>query len=245
MASLYDKLMMNAPYDQWVAFTQKAFRQSGKQIEHIVDLGCGTGEITHRLAMAGYQMSGVDYSADMLAHAEHKASKDGVNIQWLHQDLKELTGLTDLDAAISYCDVINYIVNEAEISTVFERVSSSLKDGGLFIFDVHSLFHVQHDCIGQTFADVTDDASYIWFCSEGDNPGEMYHDLTFFTSDGKSYRRFEEFHHQRTYSIAFYEQLLIEAGFEKPKLYADFSLKKENVHETSERIFFITEKRSG
>lgn len=215
MSFLYDQLMENAPYDKWVNFTQEAFKQSGKQIQSVVDLGCGTGEITQQLAKKGYKMCGVDYSADMLAHAEHKANEEGVSIQWLHQDLKELDGLTNLDAAISYCDVINYIVNEVEIRTVFERVANSLKDGGLFIFDVHSLFHVKHNCINQTFADVTEEASYIWFCSEGENSGEMYHDLTFFALDGESYKRFEEFHHQRTYSIAFYQQLLIEAGLDR------------------------------
>lgn len=245
MASLYDKLMTEAPYDEWVRFTERAFRQSGKQIDRIVDLGCGTGEITKRLAHAGYRVSGVDYSADMLTYADHKANRENVSIQWVCQDLRKLDGLTDLDAAISYCDVINYIVSEEELRTVFKRVADSLKEGGLFIFDVHSLFHIQNHLINQTFADVTDDASYIWFCSGGENPGEMHHDLTFFALDGDKYERFEEFHHQRTYSIAFYQQLLKDAGFENLNIYADFSLKPGNVNEKSERIFFVAEKGIG
>lgn len=245
MASLYDKLMMDAPYDDWVNFTEEAFKQSGKQINRIADLGCGTGEISTRLAMAGYTVSGIDYSVDMLTYAEHKASEDKLSIQWVHQDLKELEGLKNLDAAISYCDVINYIVSEKELRTVFKRVADSLKEGGLFLFDVHSLFHVQHHLINQTFADVTDEASYIWFCSEGENPGEMHHDLTFFSLDVNKYERFQEYHHQRTYSITFYQQLLKDAGFENINIYADFSLKKKNLNEKSERIFFIAEKRSG
>ncbi|MEC5422191.1 class I SAM-dependent methyltransferase [Virgibacillus sp. C22-A2] len=244
MALLYDKLMAGAPYDQWIEFTHKVFEQSGKEFNAIADLGCGTGEITVKLAKAGYKMTGIDYSSEMLTYAEHKASEAKVTVQWLQQDLRDLDGLTELDAAVSYCDVINYITDEEEISSVFNRVAASLREGGLFIFDIHSLYHVEHHFINQTFADVMEDTSYIWFCMEGEQPGEMFHDLTFFSLDGDKYERFEEYHHQRTYSIKFYQRLLKDAGFNNLQVYGDFSLERNSLNEKTERIFFIAEKRS-
>lgn len=245
MAYVYDRLMTDAPYEQWLAFTKEVFNRSGKQIKHVADLGCGTGQITALLAKEGYQMIGVDYSSDMLTYAEQKLSTEKLSIQWLNQDLQDLQGLANLDAAVSYCDVINYITSEEALATVFRGVANSLKPGGLFLFDVHSLYHVEHHLINQTFADVTDETSYIWFCSAGEAPGEMHHDLTFFTLDGeKTYRRFDEYHHQRTYAIEFYERLLTEAGFEISNSYRDFSLKQQNGNKTAERIFFVAEKRS-
>ena len=245
MASLYDQLMTNAPYDQWLQFTKSIIEKSGKNIKTIVDLGCGTGEITIGLAKAGYNLTGVDFSSDMLTYAEQKASNEKQSIQWINQDLRELTGFTNLDVAVSYCDVINYITSENELATVFTRVAESLKVGGLFIFDVHSLQHVEHRLVNQVFTLVTDDISYIWDCSEGEEFGEMHHDLTFFASDGHGkYDRFEEFHHQRTHSVEIYTRLLIEAGFEKPVLYSDFSLESDYLSEKSERIFFVAQKRS-
>lgn len=245
MAYVYDKLMAHAPYDKWADFTKKVIKHSGKQIEQIADLGCGTGEITARLARAGYRMTGVDYSTEMLAYAEHKASEEGLRVQWMSQDLREMQGLVAQDVAVSYCDVMNYITTEEELRNVFKRVADALKDGGLFIFDVHSMYHVEHNLINQTFADVTEDASYIWFCSEGDLPGEMYHDLTFFALNGEKYERFDEYHHQRTYSSLFFQEILHAAGFENIKMYADFNLKNEIIDEKAERFFFLAEKRSG
>lgn len=244
IASIYDQLMSDAPYDEWVAFTLEIFKRSGRQMTHVADLGCGTGEITKRLAKAGLTMRGVDYSAEMLAYADHKASNEQVPIQWLCQDLTELEGLEQLDAAVSYCDVINYIVTEDELEEVFKRVAATLRSGGLFIFDVHSLFHVQEHLVDQTFADVQEEASYIWFCMEGDQSGEMFHDLTFFALNGDKYEKFTEFHQQRTYSIAFYQQLLRDTGFENIHVYADFSFDAKSVSEVSERIFYVAEKRS-
>ncbi len=242
MANFYDQLMIEAPYDKWKTFTEEMIKQSEKTVESIADLGCGTGQITTRLAREGYKMTGVDFSSDMLSIAEQRASNDNLPIQWIHQDLRFLDGINNLDMAISYCDVMNYITEEDELLTVFKRVANALKPGGLFIFDIHSLYHVQYNFVNQTFADVTDDLSYIWFCSEGEEQGEMYHDLTFFVKEQGAYTRFDESHHQRTFPIDFYSQLLTAAGFEMKHLSADFSLKNENIDEQSERIFIVAEK---
>lgn len=245
MASLYDQFMAHAPYDDWVEFTEEIFRLSETSIKNIADLGCGTGEITIRLAKKNYSLIGVDYASEMLTHAEQKATKEKLPIQWIHQDLRELSGLNQLDAVVSYCDVINYITSEEEVGNVFNKIAASLKEEGLFIFDVHALAHVENRLMNQSFTDVNDDIAYIWNCIEGEESGEMYHDLTFFTLREEGlYDRFDEYHHQRTFPVKVYEQLLYAAGFEKPKVYYDFSLKNKKSDETTERIFIVTKKRS-
>ncbi|MFB4166538.1 class I SAM-dependent DNA methyltransferase [Virgibacillus sp. JSM 102003] len=244
MATIYDRLMNDAPYDQWQSFTNNIISQLEKSVKTIVDLGCGTGQITTRLAREGYHMTGVDYSSDMLSYAEQRASMERLPVQWINQDLTNLSGIINQDAAVSYCDVMNYITEEDDLRTVFQNIADLLKVGGLFIFDVHSLSHVEQNLVNQTFGEVNDDVSYIWFCSEGEIQGEMYHDLTFFVSDQEKYSRFDEVHHQRTYSIDFYAWLLNDAGFEIKHLSGDFSLKNENFNEDSERIFIVAEKRS-
>lgn len=244
MAAIYDEFMDNAPYADWVEFSQKVFAAFGNEVQRIADLGCGTGEITIRLAAKGFDLVGVDFSEDMLSLAEQKASEKRLPIQWLHQDLRELQGTLDLDAAVSYCDVMNYITSKKELSQVFQRVANSLKKGGLFLFDIHSLFHVKQHMINQTFADVTTDSAYIWFCSEGEEAGEMYHDITFFRREGSKYRRFDELHHQKTFSINTYKQLLQTAGFDVKKICGDFALENEKSVEKAARIFFVAEKRS-
>lgn len=244
MASVYDQLMKDAPYTKWQDFTKEVFNKSQKNIESIIDLGCGTGSITTKLASDGYEMIGVDVASDMLTCAHQKSNNKQLKVKWVQQDLRNLEGFSNLDAAISYCDVINYITTEEEVSNVFNRVAGTLKDGGLFLFDVHTLDHVQHNMINQTFAHVDDAMSYIWFCSEGDNKGEMHHDLTFFILEEGVYNRFKEYHHQRTYSIETYTRLLTQSGFENIMTYYDFSTNNKNLDEKSERVFFSAEKRS-
>lgn len=243
LANVYDHFMNDAPYDEWTAFTLEIFKKANKPIQFVADLGCGTGEITIQLANKGYTMIGIDYSEEMLAIAQQKASVQKASIQWLHQDLKQMEGLTELDCAISYCDVMNYITEEEELLNVFSRVATSLKNNGLFIFDAHSIDYAKNGLMNQTFADVTDESSYIWFCMEGDRPGEMYHDLTFFQASGDLYERLEEVHHQRTLPTSDYVNLLERAGFFNIKIYADFSVNASQSLKGAERIFFVAEKR--
>lgn len=245
MASVYDVLMDDAPYQDWLDFTTGVLQQTGKSVNRIADLGCGTGRITTSLARMGYTMLGVDLSEEMLSYAQQHAVEKGVYVQWIHQDLRELHGFSDLDAVVSYCDVLNYITTEKEILAVFTRIQEMLRVGGIFIFDVHSLQHIQNNLADETFATVTDDLSYIWFCSPGDKEGEVFHDLTFFVAEEDSYTRFDEYHHQRTFSTAIYQKLLAEAGFQLRHLYGDFSLETEKIDGNTERIFFLAEKQPG
>lgn len=245
MAYVYDLFMDDAPYDKWVSFAEALINKVDFPVKNIADLGCGTGEITIKLAEKGYTMTGVDLSVEMLAKAEQKAREKQQPVQFLQQDLRALEGLNNIDVAISFCDVINYIISRQDIKQVFRNVWEALSDGGLFIFDVHSLNHVENNLVNETFADVTDEHSYIWFCEAGNESGEMFHELTFFFKNEDKYERFDESHHQKTLSINDYEQYLEEAGFQIKGIYADFSLEKNDVQSDSERIFFFAEKQSG
>src|SRR5699024_7005792 len=174
LAHVYDRLMSDAPYKQWVSFTNTIFETFNVKPNHIVDLGCGTGEITCLLAEAGYQMTGVDFSTDMLVAAEQKSGSARLPVQWIHQDLRALSVFENVEVAISYCDVLNYITSESDLHLVFTHVNEALKPGGLFIFDIHSLYYVENDMVNQTFIDVLVDLVYICDCLLGDIADEMY-----------------------------------------------------------------------
>ncbi|RFA36351.1 SAM-dependent methyltransferase [Virgibacillus dokdonensis] len=241
MADSYDLFMENAPYDKWLQWTEQLLK--GREVQCIADVGCGTGEITRRLAQVYPHVVGVDYAVDMLSKAERKCRDTGTSIQWVCQDVRSLNGITGLDAVVSFCDVINYITTEQELALTFQNIYDALSEKGVFLFDVHALSFVMENYINETFADVTEEASYIWFCLAGEHIGEMYHELTFFSKNEKgTYSRFDEVHHQRTFSVDFYKKLLQQKGFQNIKVYGDFSVKANSVDENTARIFFFAEK---
>src|SRR5699024_12624668 len=109
-------------------------------------------------------VTGVDYSTEMLSVAMDKAIKQKKSIKWIQQDIRHLTGFEDIDLITSYSDVINYLTKADDVETVFKHVYNSLKEAGVFIFDVHSLAYIQANLINQTFADVSENMTYILDC---------------------------------------------------------------------------------
>lgn len=243
-AQIYDELMVHAPYDEWVRFTQKILEKNQKKVKEIVDLGCGTAEIALRLVSEGYRVIGVDQSTEMLAVAHEKVLKAGTHLTLIQQDIRQLEGFQEVELFISYCDVMNYITNKNDLQAVFSNVYASLAKEGLFIFDIHSLAYVKRQLLHHTFADMTDELGYIWHCLPGNDEGEMYHQMTFFqqSASADQYIRFDETHHQQTFELEQYKQLLKSCGFTKITFYSDFMIENDFSEKNSDRIFILAQK---
>lgn len=71
-ALLYDELMNDVPYDKWVEFTEESLQQASMKEARILDVACGTGNVTLPLVRKGYDLIGVDLSEEMLTVAQQK-----------------------------------------------------------------------------------------------------------------------------------------------------------------------------
>lgn len=241
-AQVYDQLMSDVPYDEWVSFTKNRLHESSIVVENVADLGAGTGEITLRLDKEGYKMTGVDVSEEMLSIAHQKSIQHQSSIRWLQMDITNMNTSSTFDAVVCYCDVVNYITEIHQVQAFFHNAYQLLTPGGTFIFDVHSTGYVQDFLANQTFGTVTDDISYIWFCEEGDRPYSVSHDLTFFVREGNQYERFDELHYQRTFSVETYIGYLQETGLKVRSIHGDFSDENGYNEGSQDRIFFVCEK---
>jgi cyclopropane fatty-acyl-phospholipid synthase-like methyltransferase len=237
---VYDQLMSDAPYDQWVDYTIKTIARHGNG-NHLLDVGCGTGTLALLLIKEGFTVTGVDLSEEMLTVAQQKASEQGVSLPLFQLDMTVLQGLGEYDVVTVFCDALNYLPSEKDVKNTFRAIYEHLAQDGLFLFDVHSVHKIETVFQGQTFAGNEENASFIWHCDEGEYPASVEHDLSFFVreQDGR-YRRFDESHLQRTFAVGTYRTWLAEAGFQIVKVSADFSDNPPN--ESSERIFFSAKK---
>ena len=243
-AYLYDELMKDVPYDKWVELVVNMAKKYGVSGKQLLDLGCGTGELSIRLSEKGYHVTGVDLSGDMLTVAQAKAEGKGLTMSFYQQNMAELEGLGQFDIVGIFCDSLNYLHSKTDVIATFQRVNEHLSGSGLFIFDVHSIYKMTEIFKDQTFAVNEEEISYIWHCFEGEKPLSIEHDLSFFVLDEKTdmYQRYDELHVQRTFPIDDYNTWLQETGFEVLDVIADF----ETIPplEKSERIFFICRKKS-
>ena len=84
-AQVYDLFMDKIDYDGWSASLISLLKEYGVDDGLVLELGCGTGSMTERLARAGYDMIGADLSADMLDIAMEKRAESGLDILYLFQ----------------------------------------------------------------------------------------------------------------------------------------------------------------
>ena len=65
-AAVYDTFMDNIPYEEWEKYLKSLLYEYGVREGLVLELGCGTGNMTEILAQSGYDMIGVDNAEEML-----------------------------------------------------------------------------------------------------------------------------------------------------------------------------------
>ncbi|MCG1022304.1 class I SAM-dependent DNA methyltransferase [Sutcliffiella horikoshii] len=243
-AYIYDQLMQDVPYEKWVSFVQAMkdrHLHTGSKGFSVVDVGCGTGELAIRFAKEGWDVAGVDLSESMLAIAYEKATEAGVSIPFYEQNMAELDGFQDVDCITIFCDSLNYLESEEDVKRTFSAAYKQLKEEGLLLFDVHSLFKMTQVFMNNTFTSAEEDVAYIWNSFPGEHPNSVEHELSFFVQEETNqYTRFDELHFQRTFPVETYRKWLEEVGFTILSVTGDYST--EHLGETAERIFFAAKK---
>jgi len=243
-AYLYDQLMEDVHYNLWIDFINRKIKQhSARSVNKILDLACGTGELSIHLAKAGYHVVGIDLSEDMLSVAHAKATEANQRISFYQQDMTEIEPFDRFEVVVIFCDSLNYLKTPEDVQATFENVYKLLDSDGIFMFDVHSIYKMNEIFMNQTFTSSDDEVSFIWNSFPGGFPNSVEHELSFFVLDNEQglYHRIDEIHYQRTYSPQDYQQWLNNAGFEIIDIDADFTNK---VNKKSERIFFTARKRT-
>jgi len=239
MAYVYDKLMDNVDYVSWADYLEKLLSRMGMQKNNtILELGCGTGNITVELASRGYDICGLDISADMLAVAREKIEEEGYLVQLFCQPMEQLNLNAKFNCIIIPCDGVNYITSKRDLSILFTRVKKHLTKDGILIFDISSKYKLSDILGNNTFTRIDEELCYIWENSYNSKKCEVYMDLTFFQRQGENYIRFEETHVQRAYGSEEIVEVLNKAGFGSIKVYGDFkfsspSPKSERIHFTA------------
>lgn len=254
-AEVYDLFMDNVPYGEWSRYLISLLQEYGVSRGLVLELGCGTGKMTRLLAEAGYDMIGVDFSQEMLQIAREKeyqrtenkigsAEEETTDILYLHQDMREFELYGTVNAVVCICDSLNYILDEEELLTVFKLVNNYLDPGGVFIFDMNTLYKYREILGEDTICENRKEGSFIWENFYDDEEQINQYDLTLFIREpGKQdlYRKYEETHFQRGYSLQCVRRIIEKAGMEFVAAYDAFT--REPVQEESERIYVIAKEQ--
>ena len=175
IATAYDRFNADVDYERWSDFIEACFDQYLPARPQIVlDLACGTGRMTFPLADRGYDMIGIDGSADMLAEAYEKNTErtdrlfeeacarlgidpDGLDTDaameelarhpaplFLQQDMRDFELYGTVDATVCCLDSLNYLCGDGDLLTCLKCIHLYLAPGGLLVFDINSPYKFTH-----------------------------------------------------------------------------------------------------
>lgn len=235
-AYIYDKLI-DQDYEKWADYIEEIFKANDKKPSLVLDLGCGTGNITNILAKRGYDMIGIDISPDMLNVARDKAADGGQDVLYLCQDIREFELYGTVDAIICTLDVLNYITEPEDLKHVFSLVKNYLNPDGIFIFDINTEYKLKNVLGNNTFIYEENGIFYTWENEYDKNISTQY--LTFFAENEDGlYERFDETHVQRAYKTDEIKKMLLENGLSFEVDYKLFTF--ENPDETCEKKVMVS-----
>ena len=236
-AEVYDKLQ-DIDYNAFVDYYERIFKKFGKQPKLVLDLACGTGNITIPMAKRGYDMIGLDLSCEMLNIARDKAAAEGLDILFLNQDMTEMELYGTVDAIVCALDGLNYITDPDDFKQVFRLVKNYLNPDGIMIFDINSEYKLREVLGGNTFVNEEQGIYYVWQSEFDEESGICDFELNFFCEqpDG-GYVRFDEFQSEKAYKIEEIKGIVDDAGFTVSGIYKPFGFSAPDDKE--ERIFFV------
>ena len=240
-AAVYDLFMDNVPYEEWTDYVQQILKKNKIEKGLLLELGCGTGSMTRCLADRGYDMIGIDYSEEMLAIARENSTED-YNILYLCQDMREFELYGTVAAVVSVCDSMNYLLTEEDLLKVFCLVNNYLDPGGLFIFDLDTEYAYREVLADNTIAENREEGSFIWENTYYEEEKMNEVNLTLFIpEDDQLYRKYEETHYRKTYTVDTITRLIEKAGMELVAIYDMLTEKKPK--EDSERVYVIAREK--
>ncbi|HET6645638.1 MAG TPA: class I SAM-dependent methyltransferase [Fimbriimonadales bacterium] len=216
----YEELMSGVPYPMWVEYLKLLWANFDVNPRTVLDVCCGTGKMCRLLAEQGYEMTGVDLSAGMIRAGQGIARREKADINLYAQDATEMRLGKKFDAAFSFFDSLNYIIDPSQCALAIKRTAEHLNSGAAFAFDVNTPYAFEKQMFDQEDLRPKSKVRYRWRGTW--DPGAKLCSVAMEFWVGK--KTFSEVHVQRAHSLQELVCWMEEAGFERVRCYDAFSL---------------------
>lgn len=236
-SNIYDDLTENVDYevrsDYISGFFNELHVRSGALL---LDLACGTGSFSLIMKNKGYSVIGIDASEEMLSVADSKAEG---KIPFLKAKMQNFSLSEPADACICCLDSINHLGSLKDVENTFKCVYNSVKENGVFIFDVNTVY--KHNKVLADNAFVFDQENYFlsWDNELLDN-GTVRIILDIFVKENDSYKRYSEEFTETAYELDVLKSAL-NPYFDVLGIYDE--LTKNAPHKRSERVYFVCRRK--
>jgi len=234
LAKWFEYLNDDCDYEKWSQYLILSLKEY--PLATGLDVGCGGGWFTRAFQKAGYRMTGVDVSPQMLEYAQDQARKEGVRSAYVLGDIAKLKLPARFDFVSAINDCVNYIPKE-KLYTAFKNVRSALNKKGIFFFDISSERKFHEKIADTVSVDDREEITYLSFNHIQDETATLDVSLFVKKSNG-DYERLDERHIQYIYKEEEILSALEKTGFRLMKVEGHLGEDKT----LSDRICFWAQK---
>ncbi len=189
-----------------------------RQPSRILDLGCGPGLYTSRLARVGHDCVGIDYSPASILYAEDEAKRENLRCKYVLGDIRAAEFGEGFGLVMMIFGEFN-VFRPADARAVLERAHAALDDGGLLLLEPHTLHAVER--IGKqgrswysAEAGLFSDKPHLCLQENFWEPESQTATTRYFIIDAASGQVTPHAASYQGYSDEQYESLLADTGFE-------------------------------
>jgi len=175
----------------------------------VMDVGCGAGPLTEALVAAGFDVTGIDTSADLLELARANVP----TAQFVHASVYDVP-IQGFDAVVALGEPLTYHPESTNadqvVSRFLQRVAEALPPGGMLIFDVIGLG--EPSLASRTWRSGEDWAVLVE-TTENQAERTLVRNIETFRRVGEAYRRSHEMHRVRLFDVRWLCHQLASYGF--------------------------------
>lgn len=230
-----------------ILFTTERISAANEEVEQLIsllnlqpglmicDLCCGVGRHSLELARRQFEVTGVDRTGMYLRKAETKAKAEGLNIEFVQEDIRSFCWPASFDVVINLFTSFGYFEDPADDKRVLENIYESLKDNGRLVMEL-----MGKEVLARIFQErdwrEEDGVIILEERKLGENWGSI-DNRWIIVKDGKQ--------HERRFSLRLYSavelcELLKNCGFRQVDVYGDLS--GSPYDQTAKRLVLVAHK---
>jgi len=242
IASCYDRFN-SVSYEEYLAFFEKVLEKySDIEVKEVLDLGCGTGNLTKLLCEKGFDVAAVDASEEMLDEASRCC--EGKGVLFSCQDMRDFELYGTVQATVCTYDCINYLLSEKDVEACFSLVNNYTEKGGIFLFDINTPYRYEEVFGDKAYVYEDKGGMLVWQNSYNKKSGYCDFYLSYFERQrGGAYLRGDDVQRQRRYQVSRIKKLLAKCGFEVLAVYGGTDCGEFT--ENSEKAYIVAKSVGG